>query len=514
MLPTNRGHDIYWDRQLGKGNYGTIYHTSNPEVVYKGWRKIPSDRCFGPDEVGELSIMNSMARKNIPYVQRAEGQIYEDEHGYFMVRKERTLGEKVDWTETQIRRAMFQLMVALYYLHENNVIYVDMKPNNILLDVDDNITLTDFGISQFHNYTTTDNNRSRPTAPYSAPEILLDDENYKPSIDIWGAGMIFYYLLTGKTLLSGGAYWERYRQFCKIFGTPNERTWEGVTVLPKFYELNRSINFEEYDKNFPWTNNAIVNDLLGGMLTPDPGRRFTAYQCLNHRYFDPVRQEILIKVVDTQYDIEALLESIDNMDSNNGNMPSRRISAEEWTTGILHCKNILNDISGSDKTALFLALRCFAPLYDKHPELEFHYALNLAMYLAYALLDPNKTSFRTYNLSKHDCALVYEMFEMMNYNVYLPTPVLYVNTISSFFKELYVDVSRNVVIDMLYEALDYPQYIHYPMKVLVVAAIRLTHTNESMKILSEVTGYGGEVVISAMDFLSDIRKNKVLNSTS
>ncbi len=63
-------------------------------------------------------------------------------------------------------RLMAQILVALRHVHEKNVIHRDIKPDNIMLDKDQNAILIDFGLAGFNN------GKTRLGTPgYMAPEI-------------------------------------------------------------------------------------------------------------------------------------------------------------------------------------------------------------------------------------------------------------------------------------------------------------------------------------------------------
>ena len=65
-----------------------------------------------------------------------------------------------------------EIVLALEYLHQNNIFYRDLKPENILLDVDGHIKLADFGISRL-GFTERERTNSFCGSPeYMSPEML------------------------------------------------------------------------------------------------------------------------------------------------------------------------------------------------------------------------------------------------------------------------------------------------------------------------------------------------------
>lgn len=98
---------------------------------------------------------------------------------------------------------MEQLVSAISNAHYNGIVHRDIKPQNILMDHDGNVKITDFGIAMALSATThTKTNSVIGTVHYLSPEQARGGMATKKS-DIYSVGIVFYELLTGKLPFSG-----------------------------------------------------------------------------------------------------------------------------------------------------------------------------------------------------------------------------------------------------------------------------------------------------------------------
>lgn len=103
----------------------------------------------------------------------------------------------------QAVKIMKQLASALAHAHQNQIVHRDIKPQNILMDPDGNVKITDFGIAMALSATSyTQTNSVLGTVHYLSPEQARGGAANKKS-DIYSLGIVMFELLTGRLPFSG-----------------------------------------------------------------------------------------------------------------------------------------------------------------------------------------------------------------------------------------------------------------------------------------------------------------------
>eukprot|EP00106_Octopus_bimaculoides_P000172 XP_014767614.1 PREDICTED: serine/threonine-protein kinase N2-like [Octopus bimaculoides] len=94
------------------------------------------------------------------------------------------------------------VVLGLQYLHEHNIVYRDLKLDNLLLDYEGYLKIADFGLCKegmgFGDRTTT----FCGTPEFLAPEVLTET-SYTRSVDWWGLGVLIYEMLVGESPFPG-----------------------------------------------------------------------------------------------------------------------------------------------------------------------------------------------------------------------------------------------------------------------------------------------------------------------
>lgn len=107
--------------------------------------------------------------------------------------------KKVKLEETWAKKIISEILIALNSLHENNYIYRDLKPENVMLNVNGHVVLIDLGFCKL-NY---DLNQSRcGSNHYIAPEMILR-QRYNETLDWYQLGVLIHQVLTGKQIFEG-----------------------------------------------------------------------------------------------------------------------------------------------------------------------------------------------------------------------------------------------------------------------------------------------------------------------
>ena len=186
-------------------------------------------------------------------------------------------------TDEHVQFFVYQMLVALKYLHSAGVIHRDVKPSNVLLNSDCCIKLADYGLSR--PFAEHDMTEYVMTRWYRAPEVMLDTSHYGPSVDLWGVGCVLAELLGRKALFPGKDYMDLLAHMTRVLGSPSE---ESLTFISNERAKDYLRRLPRADKVplaalFPAAN-PLGLDLLERLLQFNPARRITAAEALAHPY--------------------------------------------------------------------------------------------------------------------------------------------------------------------------------------------------------------------------------------
>ena len=258
---------IFQKPPLGDGLFGTVYKVRHRETgVVRAVKAINKSKAKVnnlKDLLNDVEILKKLDHPNIIKVY----EFFQDPSYYFIVTEycsggelfERIMAEK-QFTEKKAASMMRDMLSAIVYCHDKNLVHCDLKPENVLYScshpTDSTLKIIDFGNSNFCEPGTTLKNKLG-TVYYVAPEVLKGAYNNK--CDVWSLGVILYLLLSGKPPFNG----------------PSDQK-----IFEKIFKGDYSMDGPE------WTAiSKEAKDLISKMLTYNFDDRISARDCLSHPWF-------------------------------------------------------------------------------------------------------------------------------------------------------------------------------------------------------------------------------------
>mmetsp|Transcript_8180 Transcript_8180/g.14573 ORF Transcript_8180/g.14573 Transcript_8180/m.14573 type:complete len:561 (-) Transcript_8180:225-1907(-) len=193
-------------------------------------------------------------------------------------------------SEEGVREIMRDVVNGLEYLHFNEVVHRDIKPDNLLRAGDGTVKLGDFGECKIYNLKGA-SQAGKPSAPgtpaFLAPELCLSEHAPKAPpeaypADIWSLGATIYYMVYGRAPFLAKSVFEIHDAIC-----------------------TQKLEFPRTPK----TSKEIV-DLLKKMLVKEPAKRITLQEMKCHPWFGEkvVQKTPLVKYFLTQVDIDDAIQ--------------------------------------------------------------------------------------------------------------------------------------------------------------------------------------------------------------
>uniref|UniRef100_A0A3P8SL39 Protein kinase domain-containing protein n=1 Tax=Amphiprion percula TaxID=161767 RepID=A0A3P8SL39_AMPPE len=184
-------------------------------------------------------------------------------------------------TTRELRPILHQLATALSHLHSSGIIHADLKPPNVMVvnrhEQPLKVKLIDFGVARL--VSAVNQGDWMGTLHYSAPEMLLGVP-FNESVDMWALGLLMVELATGCQLYPGKTEYDVLRFIFETQGQPCDDVLDRGCYTPEFFFS------QEFDPGYEEDQKIFVS-LIKSMLSLDAGRRITAQEVLEHRFFAP-----------------------------------------------------------------------------------------------------------------------------------------------------------------------------------------------------------------------------------
>ncbi|KAM6933464.1 serine/threonine-protein kinase SIK2 isoform 2-T2 [Xenentodon cancila] len=248
------------ERTLGKGNFAVVklarHRITKTEVAIKIIDKTQLDAVNLEKIYREVKIMKMLDHPHIIKLY----QVMETKNMLYLVTEYAKSGEIFDYlakhgrlSELEARRKFWQILSAVEYCHNRNIVHRDLKAENLLLDGHMNIKIADFGFGNFFQ-------PGEPLAtwcgspPYAAPEVFEGQQYEGPQLDIWSMGVVLYVLVCGALPFDG-----------PTLPVLRQRVLEGRFRIPYFMTED-------------------CEHLIRRMLVLDPSKRLSVAQIKEHKW--------------------------------------------------------------------------------------------------------------------------------------------------------------------------------------------------------------------------------------
>ncbi|KAL6936377.1 hypothetical protein ACO0OL_002577 [Hanseniaspora opuntiae] len=270
------------DVTLGKGAFGVVKKcvkkSSKKHYAVKIMKRNKLDEKTKMAFINEIGVLNNIKHKRILNVEHSSW----DKTNYYIVSELIEGGDLMDFVgkygaieEKATVEIAFQILEGVQYLHSNNIIHRDIKPDNVLIvqDCPVVVKIADFGLSkrgdEFKTFC--------GTMAYLAPEIIgeirsrnnLKPKSMRPSYsskaDMWAVGCLIYVILTNHL----------------PFSAPTEES---------LFDNIRKADYSEIPLLEKMVSSACLQ-FLRSLICRTVSQRFSAKRALKHEWFEDKRSD-------------------------------------------------------------------------------------------------------------------------------------------------------------------------------------------------------------------------------
>eukprot|EP00842_Homolaphlyctis_polyrhiza_P002432 jgi/Hompol1/318/HPOL_002902-RA len=200
--------DFHFVSVLGRGAFGKVMLATekNTNQLY-AIKALKKEFIIQNDDVKstklEKSIFQAASAEHHPFMVNLHSSFHTDTRVYFVM--EYVSGgdlmchiqEKKRFSQGRTRFYACEVLLALQYFHQNNIVYRDLKLDNILLGADGHIKVADYGICKAGMPYGATTSTFCGTPDYMAPEILMN-RRYGVAVDWWSFGVLIFVMMVGR----------------------------------------------------------------------------------------------------------------------------------------------------------------------------------------------------------------------------------------------------------------------------------------------------------------------------
>lgn len=244
-------------KKTGSGSFATVYHARHKELQYPVALKIFHNQTNEDDICKAMTVTKLITHpficKDFDFFKTSSGEnciLMEYVKGITLLEY---ANNNFPLAEQEIHSIFGQLIIAIDFLHNKQIIHRDLKCENVIIDKNKNIRLIDLNFSCPNGIL---HSTFCGSPGYVAPEIIKS-QNYGISVDIWSLGIILYAITYGNL--------------------PFENS--NISML-----FNTIISEEPPYPHFSRISPSLV-DLIKKMLVKNPNDRITIEEIKKHPFF-------------------------------------------------------------------------------------------------------------------------------------------------------------------------------------------------------------------------------------
>eukprot|EP00923_Selenidium_pygospionis_P042479 GHVN01073463.1.p1 GENE.GHVN01073463.1~~GHVN01073463.1.p1 ORF type:complete len:593 (+),score=71.29 GHVN01073463.1:226-2004(+) len=311
-------------KKVGSGSYGSVVSFQDEKqggrVAIKRIGDAFSDLIDAKRTLREIKILQQVYHENIIHLKEVLPPPEPDFSDIYIMSElvetdlHKVIYSNQELSPQQCQYFLYQLVRGLIYLHSANIVHRDLKPSNLLVNLNCDLKICDFGLargldtpkSKGMSGSIKTNSKTLSTCVsaspsfaltdyvvtrwYRAPELLLNSPFYDCAIDMWSVGCIFAEMLSREALFTGRNNEDQLWQIVDVVGTPNERDLSWLPHRPAASTRRMLHSIPRHRTNrlrshLPEATDPLAIDLLSHLLHFNPLKRLTAKQCIRHPYF-------------------------------------------------------------------------------------------------------------------------------------------------------------------------------------------------------------------------------------
>ncbi|SMN18103.1 similar to Saccharomyces cerevisiae YHR102W KIC1 Protein kinase of the PAK/Ste20 family, required for cell integrity [Maudiozyma saulgeensis] len=188
---------------VGRGKFGIVYKGYNiktKQIYAIKVLNLDSDSDEVEDVQREIQFLASL--KQMPNITRYYGSYLQNTSLWIIMEycaggSLRSLLRPGKIEEKYLGVIMRELLIALSFIHKDNIIHRDIKAANVLISNDGSVKLCDFGVAAQLNQVSNRRQTMAGTPYWMAPEVIMEGVYYDTKADIWSLGITAYEVATG-----------------------------------------------------------------------------------------------------------------------------------------------------------------------------------------------------------------------------------------------------------------------------------------------------------------------------